>query len=48
MENKEIEKEKQTPFLKRVNEFERKNRELEEKITYLTQRVEIIIKSLRR
>lgn len=52
MENNEIieqeKTEKQTPFLKRVNELEKKNKELEEQIEQLSQKIEIIIKSLRR
>lgn len=41
-------KEKPTPFLKRVSEIEKKNKELEEQLNKLTQKVEIIYKSLRR
>ena len=48
MEETKIEQEKPTPFLKRVNELEKKNKELEHQIAYLTQKVETIIKSLRR
>lgn len=45
MENNE---KKPTPFLKRINELEKKNKELEEQIVQLSQKVEIVIKSLRR
>lgn len=40
--------EKPTPFLKRVNELEKKNQELEEQIAQLSQKIEIVMKSLRR
>ena len=48
MEETKIEQEKPTPFLKRVNELEKKNKELEEQIGQLSQKIETIIKVLRR
>lgn len=48
MEEIKIEQEKPTPFLKRVNELEKKNKELEVQIEQLSQKIEIVIKSLRR
>lgn len=48
MEEIKNEQEKPTPFLKRVNELEKKNKELEEQIGQLSQKIEIVIKSLRR
>lgn len=56
MENKEKEsvevvkpkEEKPTPFLKRVNELEKKAEKLEKQVTRLSQKIEIVIKSLRR
>lgn len=40
--------EKPTPFLKRLNELEKKNQELEEQIAQLSQKIKIVMKSLRR
>lgn len=48
MEEIKTEQEKPTPFLKRVKELEKKNKELEELIGQLSQKIEIVIKSLRR
>ena len=48
MEEIKTEQEKPTPFLKRVNELEKKNKELEEQIGQLSQKIETIIKVLRR
>jgi prefoldin subunit 5 len=48
MDEIKSEQEKPTPFLKRVNELEKKNKELEEQIAQLSQKIEIVIKSLRR
>lgn len=42
------ESEKQSPFLKRFNELEKKMREFQDQVFQLSQKIEIVIKSLRR
>lgn len=48
MENQTQEKEKQTPFLKRISELEQKVLALEAGITNLSRKIEIVVNSLRR